>query len=134
MQAQPPTFEQDTSLELCHLLLRNWTSKLEGLNLTDFNLLVLPHQNSILRASTVQRPIKPAEHASKEVLQGLSDLLGHELEIVATSQKQKSKLEKMKGYSVITLFKLLDVNCYKFLSPQTIEKFMVEQSDWSKRK
>ena len=65
MQAQPPTFEQDTSLELCHLLLRNWTSKLEGLNLTDFNLIVLPHQNSILRASTVQRPTKPAEHGPR---------------------------------------------------------------------
>jgi len=33
----------------------------------------------------VQRPAKPAEHASKDALQGLSDLLSHELEMVATS-------------------------------------------------
>ncbi len=65
MQVTPPTFQQEVSLELCHLLVRTCTSKLEGLNITDFNLIVLPHENSMLRASTTQRQTKPAEKQAK---------------------------------------------------------------------
>jgi hypothetical protein len=68
MQVTPPTLQQEVSLELCHLLVRTWTSKLEGLNLTDLNLIVLPHENIMLRASTTQRPTKPAEKTSKDAL------------------------------------------------------------------
>jgi hypothetical protein len=64
----------------------------------------------------------------------LSDLLGQELEIVATSQRQKNDLERMKSYSVNTLFKLLDVNGYKFLSPSALQSFMLEQADETNRR
>ena len=79
--------EQSISLELCHLLVRNWESSLDrgSLNLTDFKQIVLPYENEILRDNSIQRPIITGERVSKEVLQSLSDLLGHEIQLAEVS-------------------------------------------------
>ena len=79
--------EQSISLELCHLLVRNWESSLDrgSLNLTDFKQIVLPSENEILRDNSIQRPIITGERVSKEVLQSLSDLLGHEIQLAEVS-------------------------------------------------
>ena len=79
--------EQSISLELCHLLVRNWESSLDrgSLNLTDFKQIVLPYENEILRDNSIQRPIITGERVSKEVLQSLSDLIGHEIQLAEVS-------------------------------------------------
>jgi len=79
--------EQCISLELCHLLVRNWESSLDrgSLTLTDFKQIVLPYENEILRDNSIQRPIITGERVSKEVLQSLSDLLGHEIQLAEVS-------------------------------------------------
>ena len=87
LQLTPPKLEQSISLELCHLLVRNWESQLDrgSLNLTDFKKIVLPYENEILRDNSIQRPIITGERVSKEVLQSLSDLLGHEIQLAEVS-------------------------------------------------
>ena len=67
--------------------MRNWESQLDrgSLNLTDFKKIVLPYENEILRDNSIQRPIITGERVSKEVLQSLSDLLGHEIQLAEVS-------------------------------------------------
>lgn len=79
--------EQSISLELCHLLVRKWESSMDrgSLTLTDFKQIVLPYENEILRDNSTQRPIITGERVSKEVLQSLSDLLGHEIQLAEVS-------------------------------------------------
>lgn len=38
-------------------------------------------------------------------------------------------MERMRGYAVTTLFKIIDVLGHNYLSPQNIHSFMCEQSE-----
>ena len=91
--------------------------------------MILPQENSFLRANTTQRKTMQGEEIPMEVLQSLSDLILNEIELLRQANKFKSDLERMRGYSVITLFKLIDVHGHNYLSPQNIHSFMCEQSE-----
>lgn len=72
--------------EQCFALVKTWEGKLDQgfLSLTDFNQLVLPHDNSTLRANAAQRE-RIADQTSKRAEGAFANLIRLERDLVWTA-------------------------------------------------
>lgn len=118
------------SLELCYTAVKSWEGRKDQgyLSLTDFNQIVLTHEQSGLRAEVTQRPTIEGKQSSKRIEMAFCDLFRLEFDLLATSERIKHELEHMKGYSVCALFEMIDKPGYKFLTPAAIFSFLVRHS------
>ena len=124
------------TIDACHYLVRYWSqsSKRVGmqlpmveegsLTLTDFCQLVLPQDNTILRATASQRVTHPAEAIHISVERMLSKLLKAECDFQETMERMKAELEGLKGYSIKKLFGKLDKQGRGFIDVNSIRDFM----------
>jgi hypothetical protein len=63
----PDAQKTPLTIEMCHLMIKFWESKIDQgyLSLHDFTQMVLPHDNSMLRANVTQRPQRSVLQTSK---------------------------------------------------------------------
>ena len=79
-----------------------------SLTLTDFCQLVLPHDNTILRATASQRITNTPDMIAIKVEAELARLFKLECEMQGVFEKLKVEMEGLKGFSTKKLFKKID--------------------------
>lgn len=95
-----------------------------SLSFIDFNQLVLPQDNTILRATASQRITGPAENISLKVESLLASFLKFECDFQETVERMKSELESLKGYSIKKLFKKLDRQGRGYIDVTSVREFI----------
>ena len=95
-----------------------------SLTLTDFCQLVLPQDNTILRATASQRITHPADCIHPGVEVELSNLLKLECDFQETVERMKQELEALKGYSIKKLFSKLDRLKRGFIDVSSVREFI----------
>ena len=93
----------------------------------DFCQLVLPQDNTILRATASQRVTHPADMIHLNVESLLSKLLQLECDFQETVERLKLELESIKGFSTKKAFKLIDRQGRGFLDVNNIREFIVKR-------
>jgi len=92
--------------------------------MTDFCQLVLPQDNTILRATASQRITHPASQIQIQVEQVLSNLLKQECDLHETVERMKIELESLQGFSTKRAFNKIDRGGKGFLDVSAIRDFI----------
>lgn len=126
------------TIEASHYLIRYWNQsqvqigltrpKLEegSLQMADFCQMVLPQDNSVLRAMASQRVTRPADAMHLDVEVHLASLLRFESDMQETFERMKTELESLAGFSTKKAYKLLDVKGRGYLDVNSIRDFIVK--------
>lgn len=109
-------------------MIKFWEGKIDQgyLSLQDFTHMVLPHDNSMLRANVTQRPQRSVLQTTKASEVSFFNVLRLEIELQHTTNNHKSQLEKENDYSVISLFSQVDKGGYKYIDWEILMKFMLD--------
>ena len=97
--------------------------------MTDFNQLVLPAENPILRAVvTQQRTGHPSNDIPRAILTQLAELVLLEHDLLGNFEHMKREIENIRGYSTVALFNELDTFNKKYLDAGRLWDFMYDMA------
>mmetsp|Transcript_23466 Transcript_23466/g.17933 ORF Transcript_23466/g.17933 Transcript_23466/m.17933 type:complete len:170 (-) Transcript_23466:219-728(-) len=111
----------------CYYLVKFFDSDEDGkLNYPDFMQVVLPCDNTFLRAKATQRPniiINKFDYLTLDIERDVTKLLQYEIELHRKSEKLRQELESMPDFSEEAVYTAIDDWGYGFVDARNLKSF-----------